>query len=175
MAWPLFYLYLVPYAGFTELQKLVLDVVSYLTFALTATWWGKQIQRKGPRQPTLIGFIGCFLCPAMTVFSTNYLSVVFAYLISGVTAPGFQLGLFNDMLEQLPEEHKTLNIGIYNMVTQVSNFIAPLVGVAISHWLGLLNTMYLSSGLRAVTAGLFLLRYLMGKRKKERANDTISA
>ena len=175
MAWPLFYLYLVPYCGFSELQKCVLDVVSYLTFTLTATFWGKYIQRKGPRPPTLVGFIGCFLCPAMTVFSTSYVSVVFAYLVSGLTAPGFQLGLFNDMLDQLPEERKTLNIGIYNMVTQVSNFAAPLAGVALYKVIGLIPTMYVSSGLRAVATVLFLLRYLKGRKEKVQEETAVSA
>lgn len=171
MAWPLFYLYLINYAGFSELQKCALDVVSYLSFALTATYWGRMIQRKGPRKPSLIGFIGCFLCPALTVFSTNYISVVIAYLIAGITAGGYQLGLFNDMLSQLPEEHKTLNIGIYNMVTQISNFAAPLVGVAIYKVIGLLPTMYLSSGLRMMTTGLFLIRFLLDRRNKRKTTE----
>lgn len=175
MAWPLFYLYLVPYSGFSELQKCTLDVVSYLCFAATATWWGKYIQRRGPKKPTLVGFIGCFLCPTMTVLSTNFISVIVAYLVSGLTAPGFQLGLFNDMLEQLPEERKSLNIGIYNMVTQVSNVIAPLTGVAIYKAIGLIDTMHVSSALRALTAGFFLIRYLMWRKKKDAEKSEVSA
>jgi len=49
MAWPLFYLYLINYSGFSELQKCVLDVVSYLSFAVTATAWGPTLPRQSPR------------------------------------------------------------------------------------------------------------------------------
>lgn len=174
MAWPLFYLYLINYAGFSEVQKCVLDVVGYLSFALTATAWGRFIQRSGPRKPTLLGLVGCFLCPALTVLSTNYIAVLFSFVLSGLTGAGFQLGLFNDMLGQLPEARKTLNIGIYNMVTQVSNFVAPLFGVAVYKAIGLLPTMYLSSGFRAFAALLFLIRFLAG-RHKDRENSSISA
>jgi len=77
------------------------------------------------------------------------------------------LGLFNDMLENLPEENKSLYIGIYNLVMQISNFVAPLCGVALYTRIGTVATMRLSSCLRLVAAGLFAIRFVLGRKQKK--------
>lgn len=167
MAWPLFFLYLVNGVGFNEATKSLFDVVSYLAQTLTSTWWGKRIDKHGPRGSTVLGMIGAATCPAWTVVTGNFWVIFFSYIFSGGTAPGFQLGLFNDMLDNLPEENKSLYIGIYNMVMQISNFVAPLFGVALYASIGVVKTMYLSSVLRLLSAVAFGIRYLVLKGKKK--------
>lgn len=167
MAWPLFFLYLVNGVGFNEATKSLFDVVSYLAQTLTSTWWGKRIDKHGPRGSTVLGIIGAATCPAWTVVTGNFWVIFFSYIFSGGTAPGFQLGLFNDMLDNLPEENKSLYIGIYNMVMQISNFVAPLFGVALYASIGVVKTMYLSSVLRLLSAVAFGIRYLVLKGKKK--------
>ena len=176
MAWPLFFLYLINVAGFTEIAKCSADVVSLLAFSLTATFWGKYIQEKGAQRATLWGMLGCLTAPFLTVVSLNPMPIFAGYIISGATGPGFQLGLFNDMLDHLPDENKTLNIGIYNTVMQVSNFIAPMVGVALSGVIGIRNTMFISSGARTLSMVLFAVRYFLTLRRERReqaARETV--
>lgn len=168
MAWPFFFLYLVNVAGFSEFAKCSADVLSLLAFSLTATFWGKYIQNKGAQPATLWGMLGCLTSPFLTVISTNPIPIFAGYIISGATGPGFQLGLFNDMLDHLPEENKTLNIGIYNTVMQISNFVAPMCGVALGGIIGIRNTMFLSSGLRTMSLVLFGIRFLLTRRREKR-------
>ena len=87
---------------------------------LLSPWWGKRIERHGPRGATVAGLFCCALVPALTVITRNFWVILISYIFSGGTAPGFQLGLFNDMLDNLPEENKSLYIGIYNLVMQIS-------------------------------------------------------
>lgn len=169
MAWPMFFLFLIKDVGFNEATKSLFDVVSYLALTMTSTWWGKRIEKNGPRGSTVLGLLSCALVPAWTVVTNNFWVIFICYIFSGGTSPGFQLGLFNDMLDNLPEENKTLNIGIYNMVMQVSNFVAPLFGVAIYTRIGSVGTMYISSGLRLFAASLFLLRFLYMRKKPRTA------
>lgn len=166
MAWPMFFIYLVSETGFNEIAKSVLDVASYLALTLTSTWWGRRIDKYGPRGSTVLGMLGAAAVPAWTVCTGNYWVILVSYIFSGATAPGFQLGLFNDMLDNLPDENKSLYIGIYNLVMQISNFVAPLCGTALYSMIGSVRTMYLSSTLRLCAAGFFALRFFLMRRPK---------
>ena len=165
-AWPMFFLYLIREVGFNEATKGLFDVVSYGAVTLLSPWWGKRIERHGPRGATVAGLFCCALVPALTVITRNFWVILISYIFSGGTAPGFQLGLFNDMLDNLPEENKSLYIGIYNLVMQISNFVAPLCGVALYTRIGTVGTMYFSSSMRLLAAMLFLTRFVI-LRKKE--------
>lgn len=166
IAWPVFFIYLVTEGGYNEFQKNLLDVTSYLALTLLSTWWGHRIHKKGPRGSAVLGMFSSALFPAWLVSVKSYGAVLFAYLFSGATSPGFQLGLFNDMLENLPEENKSLYIGIYNLVMQISNFVAPLCGIALYSKIGSVNTMFIATGLRMLGTGAFTIRYFVLKNKK---------
>ena len=165
IAWPMFFLFLVTESGFNEVSKSIFDIASYVSLTMTSTWWGKRIDKNGVRGSTILGMLGCAVTPAFTVATTNFWVILAAYIFSGATAPGFQLGLFNDMLENLPEENKSLYIGIYNLVMQISNFVAPLCGVALYTRIGSVSTMRVASVLRFAAAMLFAIRFLLGKKK----------
>jgi len=169
MAWPMFFLFLVKDVGFNEATKSLFDVTSYLSQTLMSNWWGRRIDKYGPRGSTILGLLGSALVPAWTVFTRSFPIILTSYIFSGGTGPGFQLGLFNDMLDNLPEENKSLYIGIYNMVMQISNFVAPLFGVALYTRIGARNTMYVSSVARFFAAGCFFIRYLWLKKRETKA------
>lgn len=167
IAWPMFFLFLVTESGFNEVSKSIFDIASYVACTATSTWWGRRIDKNGVRGSTVLGMIGCAVTPAFTVATTNFWVILTAYIFSGATSPGFQLGLFNDMLENLPEENKSLYIGIYNLVMQISNFVAPLCGVALYTRIGSVATMNVASGLRFLAASMFAVRFFMGRRKNK--------
>jgi len=167
MCWPMFFIYFVNFCGFSEAMKSIFDVASLIGFGVTATFWGKYISKHGPRTATLIGFVGTALCPFLCVITRNPVMIIISYVISGATSPGFNIGLFTDMLMQLPNENRALNIGVYNTVTLISNFVAPLVGVAIYNRVGVVSTMYISSVVRTIPIILFGIRHIILSRQEK--------
>ena len=99
----------------------------------------------------------------MLVTWNNTVGLWINYVISGLFAPPLHLGMFNDMLEQVPEENRTFNIGIYNTMMQVAAFIGPLLGVMVYRASTIEFALILSGVLRGVGGLLFHIRYVKGK------------
>lgn len=168
MAWPFFFIYVVGHLGHNEFFKNMLDFSSVILFGLTATFWGKYIQKNGAKKAGIIGYYTAAIMPAMLVTMNSTFWLWVNYIISGLFAAPLQLGMFNDMLDQLSEENRTLGIGIYNIVIQISGFISPLIGVAIYKATSIEFTMILSSCLRVFAGTLFLIRYLHSRKADAR-------
>ncbi|MBR5265204.1 MAG: MFS transporter [Clostridia bacterium] len=164
MAWPFFFIYVVGHLGHNEFFKNMLDFSSVILFGLTATFWGKYIQKNGAKKAGIIGYYTAAIMPAMLVTLNSTFWLWVNYIISGLFAAPLQLGMFNDMLDQLSEENRTMGIGIYNTVIQISGFISPLIGVAIYKMTSIEFTMILSSCLRVVAGTLFVIRFIKTKR-----------
>ncbi|MBQ7087554.1 MAG: MFS transporter [Clostridia bacterium] len=164
MAWPFFFIYLVGHLGHNEFFKNMLDFSSVILFGLTATFWGRYIEKNGAKKAGIIGYYTAAIMPVMLVTLNSTFWLWVNYIISGIFAAPLQLGMFNDMLDQLPEENRTFNIGIYNTVIQISGFISPLIGVSIYKATSIEFTMTLSSVLRVVAGTLFLVRYLKSRK-----------
>lgn len=162
---PLFFIYVVEYAGANEFFKTVLDVVGIIILAFTAKGWGRYIQKKGSMKAGVIGCFTAAVSPGLLVFWNSSFGIFMNYVISGTFSAPLNMGTFNDMLECLPEENRTVSIGIYNTVTQITMFIAPILGVAMYRKFGIENAMYIGTVLRMAGSVLFLMRYLKRKNK----------
>jgi len=166
MGWPLFFIYLIKHAGYSELTKCALDAVSFVALTFSSAVWGRMMAKKDVRILIVLGIFGCAVLPAWTVSATGMLSLAVSYAFGGLMQPAFQMGLFHRMLELVPEENRTLNIGIYNSVIQISGFIAPLCGVAISNAVGVVKAMYLDSCARFFVGVLFLIIFLWTRKRE---------
>ncbi|MBQ7085865.1 MAG: MFS transporter [Clostridia bacterium] len=160
----LFFIYVVNVVGANEFLKNTLDFVGVMLFGVTATFWGRIIQKKGSRFTSVIGYYACALSPILLVTWNNTVGLWINYVISGLFAPPLHLGMFNDMLEQVPEENRTFNIGIYNTMMQVAAFIGPLLGVMVYRASTIEFALILSGVLRGVGGLLFHIRYVKGKK-----------
>lgn len=155
----LFFLYVVNVVGANEFLKNTLDFVGVMLFGVTATFWGRIIQKKGSRFTSVIGYYACALSPILLVTWNTTVGLWINYVISGLFAPPLHLGMFNDMLELVPEENRTFNIGIYNTMLQVATFIGPLLGVMVYRASTIEFALILSGVLRGVGGLLFHIRY----------------
>lgn len=164
MAWPMFFIFVIDYAGANEFTKNLLDISGVVLFALTANYWGRFIQRRGAKLAGIIGMYTASLSPLWLVLWSSPVGLFANYIFCGVFSAAQNIGLFHDMLEQLPEENKTFCIGIYNMVAQLAAFIAPLIGVAIYKATSMGFVMTFSTVFRAIATTFFLIRYLKSKK-----------
>ena len=79
-------------------------------------------------------------------------------------AMAYQLSLLQCLLEVVGEKDKTFRIGVFSSLTLLSNILSPMAGVWLYAALGsdqraIILTMGISTVLRFVGAGLFLLRW----------------
>lgn len=164
----LFFLYVVNVVGANEFLKNTLDFVGVMLCGFTATAWGKYIRRFGAKNA---GIIGCFAgaaSPILLVLWNSVPGLWINYVLSGLFSPPLNLGMFNDMLESVPEENMTFNIGMYNTVLQTAMFIGPILGVAVYRMTTIELALILSGVLRAIGGVLFLIRYMVGIKKSKR-------
>lgn len=160
MAWPLFFLYFVDYLHMNEAWLSYINVAAGITGVITYPFWSRMIDRKGASWTIIIGALGLSINPLL-IITTKSLYVAFLYnVLLGLTFSAFQLALFENLMDTVPQENKTLNIAIYTTFINVAGFISPMIGV----WLYRLTSIYISmsiSGvLRFCATGLFVLSYI---------------
>lgn len=164
MSWPLFFIYQVDYLHANEAWISYINVANGLAGVLTFSFWNRMIDRKGGRFVVIIGALGLAINPFLTVMSKSLIMLLLVNILTGLLFPAFQLAIFDNLLEVVPRENKTLNIALYTTLTSVSNFIAPLIGVAIYKHTSIVFAMVLDGCLRLFASGLFLLRCRPGSR-----------
>ena len=83
----LFFLYVVNVVGANEFLKNTLDFVGVMLFGVTATFWGRIIQKKGSRFTSVIGYYACALSPILLVTWNTTVGLWINYVISGPFSP----------------------------------------------------------------------------------------
>jgi MFS family permease len=159
MAWPLFFIFQVDYLHADEAWLSFLTVANGIAGVVTYSYWGRMIEKKGSKWVVMIGAAGFAISPILTVLSPNLPVLLLANIASGLTFGAFQLALFDNLLEVLPQENRTLNIAIYTTFISISGFISPMIGVAIYKATSIYTAMILAGILRFIGTGLFYIRY----------------
>ncbi len=150
-----------------------------LTFLIAQTlfvrWWGGIGDRHGNR--AVLMATGCLLpiLPIMWVFSSNYLVLLFAQIVSGATWSGFNLAASNFIYDAVPQTRRARSFSYYSVLNGVFSVIGGmLIGATIaehapaSFELGMIHVtlrsslpvVFVVSGLtRAVAAAIVLPQF----------------
>lgn len=160
MAWPLFFLYQVDYLHMNEAWLSYINVAVGIAGIITYPFWSRMIERKGANWTLIAGAIGLSMNPLL-IITTKSLYVAFLYnVLLGLTFSAFQLALFENLMDTVPQENKTLNIAIYTTLINVSGFISPMIGVWLYRLTSIYISMSISGALRFCATGLFVLSYI---------------
>lgn len=159
MAWPLFFIYEVDFLHANEAWLSLINVSSALANVVTYSYWNKVIEKRGAAIVLVIGAIGLALNPVSIVNLKSLMGVVIYSAVFGLTFPAFQLGLFECMLQAVPEKNKTLNIAFYTTMLNISGFIAPLLGVLLYKATSIHFAMTFAGFFRFAGAMLFYIKY----------------
>jgi len=160
MAWGIFNIYHVRVVGATIFWISMFSVGNMLMQILTFPLWRKWADRKSNVRVFVYAAIGMATTPFLTVLSTNLYYLTLVQTMSGFFLSGVVLLLFNLLLEQSPEESRTYCITTYNVLLAFVAFLAPQIGIWLLNSLGVETAMYLNSGLRLLSAGLFFIVYI---------------
>ncbi|MCX7920650.1 MAG: MFS transporter [Clostridia bacterium] len=164
MAWPLFFIYQANYLHANEAWLSYITVGFGLSGVLTYSLWNRVIAKKGAKWVVIIGALGLTLNPFLVIASKSLFMVLLVNIITGLTFSGFQLALFENLLEVVPQENKTLNIAVYTTFINISGFVAPMLGVAIYKMTSMYFVLLLAGGLRLAATSLFYVRYRRYRR-----------
>lgn len=165
MAWPLFFIYQVDYLHANEAWLSYIALASGLTNTITFPFWSKMIQKKGAKLVIIPGGIGLAINSAALVMTNSLIVVVAINIFTGLFFSAFLLAIFENMLDAVPQENKTLFIAFYTTLLNVSGFLAPMLGVFVYKMTSIYFTMILNGFLRLSATGLFYIYYRLSLKK----------
>ena len=178
MSWPLFFINQIDYLGANETWISLIAVPASVLQWLTTKPWGRFIEKHGIRLTLVIGSVGLAANPVLSVLAA-YLpdgfklpGMLLLNLVCGSTFSAFQLSILQCLLEVIPVRYRTINISVYTTILLVVNTITPMLGVQIYVALGsdlraMTLSMAVSSVIRLVGSGFFLLRWHMLRGEKD--------
>ena len=100
------------------------------------------------------------LNPILVQSLNSLIGLLIVNTLIGLTFSAFQLALFENLMEVVPSQNKTLNIAIYTTLINISGFASPMLGVWIYKMTSIHFAMNFSGILRFAATGLLLIRYL---------------
>ncbi len=166
MAWPLFSIYQIQYAGATAIWLSMFAVSNQLSQILTYKWWGSMSDKFGNGIMLVAATIGMASAPVLTVLSNNLIYLTVVNLFTGIFLAGTNLLLFNQLLS-VATENRSPYITLYTISIGFIGFLAPQFGVFLLGHLGMSWTMGISSMLRISGSLAFFIVFviLLGNRK----------
>ncbi|RXI96691.1 MFS transporter [Anaerobacillus alkaliphilus] len=165
MAWPLFNIYQINYAGATAFWVSLFTVANQISQIISYKWWGKYADKKGNSMMLLVAAIGMTTAPILTILSTNLVYLTVVNLWSGTFVAGTTMLLFNQLLKVSPENDRTSYLASYNVIIAGIGFISPQLGVLFLELYGMNVAMSISSVFRLVGGLAFLVVVLYVERK----------
>ncbi len=119
---------------------------------------GRLSQRRGSRLVLLLGLLLVCFYPIGMALSTTAWPLLIVSLVAGVAGPAFNLGLFNNLLDVTPTEHRASYIAVFNTLMNISAFTSPLLGTTAAGALGIRRALWIGGAARI--SGLVAFVYL---------------
>jgi len=123
--------------------------------------WGRVSRRRDWRLVLFLGALGSCLYPVLTALSRHVGSLLFVAVIGGAVSPAFSLGLLSGLLDVAPARRRATYLAVFNTLISVPAFAGPLLGTALTGWLGIRSALTAATVLRFVGLAAYL-RVLFG-------------
>lgn len=169
MAWSLFSIYQIKYAGATALWISLFTVANQLAQIFSYKWWGRMADKHSNAKMMILVSAGMASAPVLTILSPNMIYLVFVNGFSGLFVSGTVLILFNQLLEVTEEEKRSVFISNYNILLALVAFVAPQFGVYLLEQTSIDMAMIVSTILRGSSAGVFFFLYLFLKKNQSKS------
>ncbi len=146
--------------------------VSAITFSLALGTlismgvWGRVSNKFGNRASTIISTLGIALVPFVWLFVFSPEQAVLANFFAGIVWGGFNLSIFNYLLDITPKTKRPMYIAVIASIVGIPTFIGPLLGGVFAGWfsgfsfmfLDDLKMVFLASGIIRLVSLVFLVQ-----------------
>jgi len=178
MDWTLYFIGQTRYLKMNESWLSYAVIGNALCQFFMVRFWSRKNEKFGVAFPLIFAAAGMVLYEPLMVFSSSLPSPINRYIflpgysLIGLTQTTMALNVFQNLLRVLPDEHKTISISIFSVITSLSNAVMPLLGVTAYNHLGadlraLHLTCWIVGVFRLAAAGLWAARwYATEKRGK---------
>jgi MFS family permease len=159
MGWPLYFIYYADYAKLNEFQLGLVNVVYGFAQFLSYSIWSRLIHKRGSSLMIIFGAAGMAVSPFIFTTLWSFPVILLINILSGIFMAGFNLSLFCNLLETLPDGKKTVYISVFNTLTNIAGFIAPLIGIWIFNHTGIFLALGLVGVFRVCGMLLYAFRW----------------
>lgn len=173
MGWPLFSIYTIKTLGADEFWLAIISVGSAIVMLFAHRMWPKLIEKYGNEKISYICTFGMALTPLLYAVSKNLLVLTIFSTSTGLFTAGTITVLFSDMLEVIPEKNRIIYVGYYNVLTNVTLAISPLVGHYFYETKGIVYALIITCIFRLIGGLAFMIRERSERKYKTEQYKTI--
>lgn len=158
MGWPLFSIYTIKTLGADEFWISIISVGSAIVMLFSLRIWPRLIEKYGNEKIAYICTFGMAITPILYVISKTLLVLAIFSSLSGLFTAGTITVLFSDMLEVIPVNNRVIYVGYYNVLTNITLAISPLVGHFFYEAKGIVFALIVTSVFRLFGGLSFMIR-----------------
>lgn len=158
MGWPLFSIYTIKTLGADEFWLAIISVGSAIVMLFAHRIWPKLIEKFGNEKIVFICTLGMALTPILYVLSKNLVVLAIFSTSTGFFTAGTITVLFSDLLAVTPKENRAIYVGYYNVLTNITLAISPLVGHFFYEAKGIIYALIVTSIFRLFGSVAFMFR-----------------
>ncbi|MCF6465486.1 MFS transporter [Clostridium sp. Cult2] len=154
-AQPLFNIYIIKILKANETWLSIMSIASGISSIATYTKWASFAEKKGNGIALTIAIIGMGITPILYALSRSLFMLVLFNIIIGVSVAGTTSLLFSILLEIIPNNNRTIYIGVYNTMIAIISAISPILGVKIMNMTNIKISLIIIAVIRLTASILF--------------------
>lgn len=158
MGWPLFSIYTIKTLGADEFWLSIITVGSAIVMLFALRLWPRLIEKYGNEKIAYICTFGMAMTPLLYIMSKNLYVLAMFSSLSGIFTSGTITVLFSDMLDVIPEKNRIIYVGYYNVLTNITLAISPLVGHYFYDKKGIVYALMIATFFRLLGGIAFMVR-----------------
>lgn len=158
MGWPLFSIYTIKTLGADEFWLAIISVGSAVVMLIAHRIWPKLIEKFGNEKIVFVCTLGMAMTPIFYVLSKNLVVLTIFSTSTGFFTAGTITVLFSDMLAVTPKSNRAIYVGYYNVLTNITLAISPLVGHFFYEVKGIVFALIITSIFRLIGSIAFMIR-----------------